>query len=114
MKTQAAWLLLAMSGASFAADQAAAAPRALLEAKRCTVCHDERVSRIGPPFVQIARRYHGLDNAQARLVRTIRNGTDGPTPVYHFGSDTMPKENVRVPVSEDEAKQLADYILQLK
>ena len=86
------------------------APQTLLESKRCVVCHDERLTRIAPPFVKIAHRYHPIEGARERLIRTIQHGTDGPTPVYHFGDETMPEENVRVPVSDAEAAIRADYI----
>lgn len=98
-----------LTGPAMAADAAA-----LAKAKQCFTCHDAKSEPIGPSFKDIARRFKGLNNAETMLARVIQTGTGGPEGRYHWGTIRMPAASARVPVSRDEAKVLAEYVLSFK
>jgi cytochrome c len=83
----------------------------LARAKHCFDCHDTTGPRVGPAFRDLARRFGGLNNAKPMLARMIRTGTDNESVFYHWGPSTMPPDSVRVPVSDEEAQELAEYVL---
>ena len=82
-------------------------PVALAGDKQCFICHDGKSEMmIGPPFRDIARRYKGVSNAKAMLAEVIQSGTEG-----RWAASKMPAASARVPVSKEEAEQLAEYVL---
>ena len=82
-------------------------PAALAGAKQCFVCHAGKSElMIGPPFRDIARRYKGVSNAKTMLAEVIQSGTEG-----HWAASKMPAASARVPVSNEEAEVLAEYVL---
>ncbi len=109
-----AMLAIASSSAVSAADVPAATGKDLAAAKHCDVCHSATTPKVGPAFREVARRYAGLDNGKALIVRIIRTGSAGPAAVYHWNSSPMPPDAVRIPVSDAEANVLADYVLSFK
>ncbi|MDY3330555.1 c-type cytochrome [Pelistega suis] len=88
--------LLAASGA-YAQDGLA-----LANSKACMACHNVDAKVIGPAFKEIAAKYAG---DAATVAASIKNGSTGK-----WGPVPMPAN----PVSDDEAKTLADWILSLK
>jgi cytochrome c len=73
--------------------------------KQCMNCHQMESKRVGPPFKAIAQRYAGIAAAmEPVLARKIRTGGKGA-----WGEVGMPAMSQ---VSEAEAKQLAQWILQ--
>jgi cytochrome c len=107
-------VLGSLSMASHAGDTAAVSGGELAKAKHCDVCHDARTPKVGPAFREVARRYDGVSNARNLLASVIRTGSGSPAAIYHWGSSPMPPDAVRIPVSEQEAGVLADYVLSLK
>lgn len=85
--------------------------RQLAQNKHCFDCHDSTRPRVGPSFRDLARRLGGLNNSRLMLARMIRTGTDNDAVFYHWGPSTMPPDSIRVPVSDEEAQVLADYVL---
>jgi len=97
----------ALTGPALGAD-----PVALAGTKQCFICHDgksEIRSMIGPPFRDIARRYKAVSNAKSTLAEVIQSGTEG-----HWAASKMPAASARVPVSNEEAEVLAEYVLSLE
>jgi cytochrome c len=87
---------------------------ALADAKGCMSCHSLKTETIGPSFRDISRRFHGLKNAKPMLVRVVQTGTDTASVPYHWGSIKMPSVSARVPVTQEEAEQLIDYVLSIR
>lgn len=82
------------------------ADEALLKKHACIACHNVNVKVVGPAYKDVANKYRGQKNADIYLAGKIRNGGKGvwgPVPMM---------ANPRV--TEQEAKQLANYILNLK
>ncbi len=78
---------------------------ALADKKGCFACHDIRTKKVGPAYVEVARKYAGKENAIEELVRSITKGSMGK-----WGSIPMTPQ----PVTEEEARKLAKWILSLK
>lgn len=90
--------------ASFASFSAVASPE-LAKAKNCLACHTTNTKLVGPAFAEVGKRYGKDAGAEAKIVKQIREGGQGK-----WGPVTMPPQPQ---VSEDEAKQLAKWILSL-
>jgi cytochrome c len=88
----------------------------LANAKGCFSCHDVNAENFGPSFKDIARRFSGLSNSKRMLAREVQVGTDTSSAavIHHWGNMKMPRESDRVPVTQEEAEQLVDYILGVK
>jgi len=78
----------------------------LARAKLCTGCHAVDRKLVGPAFKDVAARYAGQPGAAAKLADKIVNGGSGT-----WGAVPMP---ANPKVSADEAKALANWVLQLK
>lgn len=96
--------------------------------KKCFSCHKVEGGRIGPAYIDIAKKYAQDKDAEAKIIRQIKEGSINqldkidlpPQPIVamlsHFTIDnhwhklTMPPQTQ---VSAEEAKQLADWILSL-
>ncbi|MDQ7082742.1 MAG: c-type cytochrome [Aquificota bacterium] len=78
---------------------------ALADSKGCLACHAMDRKKVGPSYVEIAKRYAGKGGAVEELVKSITKGSMGK-----WGSIPMTPQ----PVSEEEAKELAEWILSLK
>lgn len=72
--------------------------------KGCLGCHTLENKRVGPSYREIARKYAGDSAASARLAHKIKEGGSGS-----FGNTAMPPN----PVSDEEAQQLAKWVLSL-
>ncbi|WP_152206601.1 c-type cytochrome [Marinobacter changyiensis] len=79
----------------------------LAEEKQCTGCHitSAEVPR-APSFKSIAQKYTKDDADQ--LVQVVLKGGEA-----HWGSAKMPPMDQRAEVSEEEAKQLVNWILDM-
>lgn len=104
-------LMLALTGPALATEA-----EDLARAKMCFSCHDLNAENFGPSLRDISRRFYGLKNAKRMLVREVQAGTNltAPGALHHWGNMKMPKDSDRVPVTQEEAEQLVDYILGLK
>ena len=78
----------------------------LAKAKNCLMCHKIDAKLMGPGFNDVAKKYSGDKDAEAKIVKQIRQGGGG-----QWGSIPMPAQPQ---VSDEEAKQLAQWILTLK
>ncbi|SAL47898.1 cytochrome c-551 [Caballeronia peredens] len=79
-------MLVAASGAVFAAEQPAAADAiAIARSNACMGCHAIDRKLVGPSFQQIAEKYKGDAQAGARLEKKVKNGGAGV-----WGSIPMP------------------------
>nr|WP_218118050.1 MULTISPECIES: c-type cytochrome [Pelistega] len=79
--------------------------QALANAKACMACHNVEAKVIGPSYKDVAAKYASDDKAIDLLVASIKGGSTGK-----WGSVPMPPN----PVTDDEAKTLATWILSLK
>jgi cytochrome c len=76
----------------------------LAQQKACLACHAIQHSRVGPAYSQVAQRYASRPDAVEYLSNSIKNGGGG-----RWGMGVMPRQNL----TEDEARQLAQWILSL-
>ena len=77
----------------------------LAQAKGCFACHDINNKKVGPAFKEVAKRFAGKPGIEEELAKRIKNGGVGT-----WGNVPMPPQNV----TEEEAKQLAQWVLSLK
>ena len=77
----------------------------LAKAKNCLMCHKVDAKLMGPGFVDVAKKYASDKDAEAKIVKQIRQGGGG-----QWGGIPMPAQPQ---VTEEEAKQLAQWILTL-
>ena len=80
-------------------------PEDLANRKGCFACHGIREKKVGPAYVDVAKRYSGKEGAVDELVKSILKGSMGK-----WGSIPMAPQ----PVSQEEAKILAEWILSLR
>ncbi|OAJ47347.1 c-type cytochrome [Pseudomonas marginalis] len=78
---------------------------ALFKSKPCAACHAIDSKLVGPALKDVAAKNAGVKDAAATLASHIKNGTQG-----NWGPIPMPPN----PVTDDEAKVLADWVLSLK
>ncbi|MCY1544348.1 Cytochrome c-551 [compost metagenome] len=88
---------------ALAADPAAA--EALFKSKPCAACHNLDMKMVGPALKDVAAKYAGTEGAADLLAGRIKNGTQGT-----WGPMPMPAN----PVTDEEAKILAEWVLSLK
>lgn len=88
---------------ALAADTAAA--EALFKSKPCAACHNLDMKMVGPALKDVAAKYAGTEGAVELLAGRIKNGNQGV-----WGPMPMPAN----PVTEEEAKILAEWVLSLK
>ena len=90
---------------SLAFSALAASPQALLQRYKCDICHARDHVRTGPAYVDVAAKYRGNAQAQARLEAAVRSGAHGSGPW------PMPPHPE---VSKADARTMIRYILSLK
>jgi cytochrome c len=84
----------------------AQASEALAKSKACLACHAKDEKVLGPSFVEIQKKYASNKEAVKLLGTSIRAGS-----VDKWGKVAMPPNPQ---LSEDDAKALATWIMQLK
>lgn len=77
----------------------------LFKSKGCAACHSVDMKLVGPAYKDVAAKYPGDAAAVERLSANIKNGVSGI-----WGPIPMPANNV----TEEEAKVLAEWVLQQK
>lgn len=97
--------LLALGAALSLQPALAADAEALFKSKPCAACHNVDMKMVGPALKDVAAKYAGVDGAADTLAGRIKNGTQGT-----WGPMPMPPN----PVTEEEAKILAEWVLGLK
>lgn len=103
----AAALLLVSTGSAQAADEAAA--RGLARQSNCFKCHSVDKKKEGPAWREVAARYRGKPDAEAKLVKHVTSGEkvkfeDGHEEDHAVVKSTDPKE----------IRNLVDWILSLQ
>jgi cytochrome c len=78
----------------------------LAQKKACLACHSVDNKIVGPSYKDVAKKYRGQKDAEAKLVQKVLKGGKGA-----WGEVPMP---ANPQVSEAEAKQLVHWILSLK
>ena len=86
-------LLLAMAGMLLASGTSAQSGAELLTAKGCLGCHDVEVKKVGPALKDVAAKYKGDKQAEAKLVAALKEGKGHP--VKADGSDAELKAMVK-------------------
>ncbi len=94
---------LLVAGATYAADE-----QALATAKGCMACHDIGAKKVGPAYTEVAKKYAGQKDAEAKLVQKVLNGGSGT-----WGAIPMPA-NKTMGVTEADAKKLVAWVLSQK
>lgn len=85
------------------ASDASPSPAALAATNGCLACHAPAQTRVGPAFVDVARRYATVNGAQAQLAQKVRAGGSGV-----WGSAMMPPQTT---VTDAELTQILHWIL---
>jgi cytochrome c len=91
-------------GASLAGT--AQADEKLAQSKNCLACHQVDKKLVGPSYKDVAAKYGNDKDAEAKLVKKVREGGTGV-----WGQIPMPPNPA---VSEAEAKTLVKWILAMK
>ncbi|WP_345792710.1 c-type cytochrome [Thauera sp. JM12B12] len=95
----------AASGAASAEGAAsAAATLALANARGCMACHGVANKIVGPGYNEIAQKYQGQADAEAKLVAKVKSGGQGV-----WGAVPMPPQGH---VKDEELAQLVKWILE--
>ena len=85
----------------------AQASETLAKSKNCMACHSTKKKIIGPSYKDIAQRYAGQNDAEAKLTEKVLKGSKGS-----WGEVPMPPNSSIV--KPDEASKLVKWILGLK
>jgi cytochrome c len=75
----------------------------LAKAKNCLSCHAVDKKMVGPSYQDVAKKYAGQKDAEAKLAEKIQKGGSGV-----WGNVPMPPNPS---VNPDEAKKLAAWVL---
>lgn len=94
--------LFVASGSALAADGAA-----LVQKSSCGGCHSLDQKKVGPSFKDIAAKYKGDKDAQARLEKKVRSGGAGS-----WGKMPMPPTSAAT--SDSDIKDIVQWILSNK
>ncbi len=97
--------LLALGGALALQPALAQDGESLYKSKACVACHAIDSKLVGPAYKEVAAKYAGQDGAVEMLAGKIKNGSQGV-----WGPVPMPPN----PVTEEEAKILAEWVLSHK
>jgi cytochrome c len=89
------------SGSLLAADA-----QQLLKEKGCLACHTADKKLVGPSYKEVAAKYKSRKDAEAYLVKKIKEGSTGV-----WGPVPMPPNGT---VGDVDAKTLAKYVLTVK
>jgi cytochrome c len=79
----------------------------LARENNCTACHAIDKKLVGPAWMDVAKKYKGDANAEARLIIKVSKGGDGV-----WGTMPMPA-NDATGKKQDQIKQLVQFILAL-
>jgi cytochrome c len=85
---------------------AAAGAQELASKSGCLACHAVDKKLVGPTYKEVAAKYAGQADAEAKLIQKVKNGGSGV-----WGSVPMPPNPQ---VSDQDVKTLVEWILSLK
>ena len=100
-------LLIATLVAGSAISAEAMANEQLAKSKNCMACHSVDAKIVGPAFKEVAKKYNGQKDAEAKLTQKVLNGGSGV-----WGAVAMPANKGQV--TEAEARELVKWVLSLK
>lgn len=98
-------LVAAAAAAATVAVTPAVAQEALAQKSGCLACHAVDKKVVGPAYRDVAEKYRGDKNAEAKLVDKVKKGSSGV-----WGQVPMPPNNV----SDADAHALVKWILSIK
>lgn len=98
--------LAAALAAGFALSAPARADEALAKKHNCLACHMVDKKSVGPAYKDIAKKYAGQADAQAKLAEKVKKGSSGV-----WGQVPMPP-NAAVP--DEDVKKLIAWVLSQK
>lgn len=78
----------------------------LAKAKNCLACHQVENKVLGPAFKEVAAKYAGKKDMEAKLVKKVMEGGSGV-----WGAVPMP---ANAQVNKEEATTLVKWVLALK
>ena len=104
MMTVAAAGSLLLAGQAGAVDAAAA--QALAQKSGCLACHSVDKKVLGPAYKDVAAKYKGQKDAEAKLVDKVKKGGSGV-----WGPIPMPANSPQV--KDDDIKTMVQWILSL-
>jgi cytochrome c len=87
------------------------ADEALAKKKNCIACHAVDTKRVGPSYKEIANRYAGQKDIEARLAEKIIKGSRGAW-TKELGREVLMPPNATV--KPEDAAKLTTWILGLK
>jgi len=87
----------------------ALASQELAQKKACMSCHGVDKGALGPAYKDVAAKYRGQKDAEAKLVQKVLNGGGG---AWKMPMGPMPAQKGNV--TEAEAKQLVKWVLSIK
>jgi len=96
---------LCISATAFAADDG----EALFKSSGCSSCHSVDMKVVGPALKDVAAKYAGDKQAQAKLEKKVRSGGSGS-----FPGMPMPMPATPASVSDASIKTMVTWILSLK
>lgn len=99
MKTLSAVIIALATSPAFASPQ-------LAQQKNCMACHATDKKLVGPSYKDVAAKYAGQKDAVDKLTQKVLKGGSGA-----WGAVPMP---ANPQVSEAEAKQLVQWVMQQK
>jgi cytochrome c len=100
-------LILSTAALALAAATGAQANEALAKKHLCTTCHVVKGAKtIGPTYADVAKKYAGQKDAEAKLVEKVKKGGTGV-----WGQVPMPP-NAAVP--DADIKTLVKWVLSIK
>jgi cytochrome c len=79
----------------------------LAQAKKCLTCHTVDKKLVGPAWKDVAAKYRGQKDAEAKLIQKVAKGGSGV-----WGPTPMPPNSPQV--SQSDIKTLVRFILRLK
>ena len=100
------FMLVSVLTVSALASQAALANPDLAKAKNCRACHAVSTKLVGPAYKDVAAKYAGQKDAEAKLVAKVMKGGSGT-----WGAIPMP---ANPQVSDAEARTLVKWVLAQK
>ena len=95
-----------LTAAALLSAGAAQADEALAKAKNCLACHQIDKKIVGPSYKEVAKKYAGQKDAEAKLATKVLKGGSGV-----WGPVPMPPNAT---VKPEEATKLVKWILSLK
>jgi cytochrome c len=96
---------LALALALAPASPPAMAQQALAQKRGCLACHAIDKKMVGPAYRDVANKYRGDKDAEAKLVEKVKKGSSGV-----WGPVLMPPQ----PVSDADAHALVKWILSIQ